>query len=866
MTRLFSFLALFWISGAAPLIFLSPLAAQEQDTATDTSETTESAPNTQTFDIPSQSLSEALKAYSAQTGIDVGANSNLLNGKTAPAVSGDLTAEAALNRLLAGSGLRPDYIGPNSVAISDAPVPELEDGEVPRLDQTVVDAQDVVTPPPAPVVQQTPVAPILEETVNEPVVIDDVGFRVATSSAALNIAAPPIQTPATVNSLSSDFINTVQPTNLAEYLDYVPGANSNEQGPGSAGFGNQFSIRGFQAGSVLGNSLLIDGFVAPRVTYHFDRAVFEQADVLKGASSVLYGPAAPGGNLVYTTKKPEFTPGGSVETTVGSDDLKRGVFDLTGPVGNSDKVAFRLITVFQDANRSFDGDSGVLFPDDLTIINPQLTWKTPTGGTLHGTWDYSKRTTFDPFGGTYFLFNPGGGGQWLFNRNYSHPESVTNLEQQVGRISYTQPLMDGWELFLGSSMNRETIDSRFGAANPIIGVVTTAPLPFASGIISADTIHNEHRVSVNGNFNTGSAIEHNLTIGRTVADTVSDRETFIGTTFGPILTIDPVNPVFAGPLPPPDGLPFFTTGPVNAGTNFFYDESRTYIQDYVTINDTLHFFGGLSYLDYRAGRTVSLGRSFATEDQVLNESAGMIYNGNEWFNPFVTYSNSTQVQTGLLRSGGLLPARDSAQIEAGIKSEWFDGRLLTTASVFEIEQTNIGENDPANLPGENFQILVGDTKTKGFEFEAVGRITDQLGLFLGYSYLDTIFTESVLAGRQGNTQFGVPKDKISAYLTYEFGGALEGWSLGGGVIHVGDRWFDNENTLRLPTYERYDMSVSYQKGSFRVLASIQNLADEDYVAGSSGSFLGGVTQGRKRFFQLTASWDFEGTNLFSPAQ
>ncbi|AJE45812.1 TonB-dependent receptor [Celeribacter indicus] len=57
------------------------------------------------FDIPAQSLAGALAQYGRVTSYQVAADATLLRGRTAPALSGQMSAETALDRLLAGSGL-----------------------------------------------------------------------------------------------------------------------------------------------------------------------------------------------------------------------------------------------------------------------------------------------------------------------------------------------------------------------------------------------------------------------------------------------------------------------------------------------------------------------------------------------------------------------------------------------------------------------------------------------------------------------------------------------------------------------------------------------------------------------------------------
>jgi hypothetical protein len=61
---------------------------------------------TKRFDIKAQPLSEALMAFGAQTGAIVMASSELTTGKISTPVTGQLTAQEALTRMLEGTGLK----------------------------------------------------------------------------------------------------------------------------------------------------------------------------------------------------------------------------------------------------------------------------------------------------------------------------------------------------------------------------------------------------------------------------------------------------------------------------------------------------------------------------------------------------------------------------------------------------------------------------------------------------------------------------------------------------------------------------------------------------------------------------------------
>ncbi|HRQ90044.1 MAG TPA: STN domain-containing protein, partial [Bacteroidia bacterium] len=88
------------------------------------------------FSIPAQSLAKSLEAFSAQTGIDVAARSELLEGKSAPVLSGSMSDAEALSKLLDGSRLGFTFSSPTAVAVTDKPAPSLESPQAETLRET----------------------------------------------------------------------------------------------------------------------------------------------------------------------------------------------------------------------------------------------------------------------------------------------------------------------------------------------------------------------------------------------------------------------------------------------------------------------------------------------------------------------------------------------------------------------------------------------------------------------------------------------------------------------------------------------------------------------------------------------------------
>lgn len=90
---------------SSALSLSAPVAAAQE--ATGISGNTSASTELRQYNIPAQPLSEALIEFGKQSGLQVTTGSVLVEGKQAPSVSGTLSAEQALNRLLVGNNL--DY-------------------------------------------------------------------------------------------------------------------------------------------------------------------------------------------------------------------------------------------------------------------------------------------------------------------------------------------------------------------------------------------------------------------------------------------------------------------------------------------------------------------------------------------------------------------------------------------------------------------------------------------------------------------------------------------------------------------------------------------------------------------------------------
>lgn len=99
------------------LIFASPVQAATQNA--------QGGAATFAFDVPAEPLDEALANVARTTGMQLLSDSNLIAGRRGNALGGRMTAEEALTRLLAGTGLRARFTARGAIVITSAVTADL---------------------------------------------------------------------------------------------------------------------------------------------------------------------------------------------------------------------------------------------------------------------------------------------------------------------------------------------------------------------------------------------------------------------------------------------------------------------------------------------------------------------------------------------------------------------------------------------------------------------------------------------------------------------------------------------------------------------------------------------------------------------
>ncbi len=355
------------------------------------------------YAVPAQPSNGALTDFADQSNLKLMFPAELARGIASPGVSGALTRDQALARLLAGTGLTYRYTSPDTVTIERSdPLQDLVNEAKQPLRVAVEEKKK--SPP-----HEADTPTVLEEMTVTASPIDDTSYNVPNATTATTKTNTPlIETPQSISVITRDQLDAQKAQSLNQALRYTPGVQSEQFGVDNVF--DFFQIRGFRADA---NGLFRDGLQLNSGTgfaaFRLEPYGAERIEVLRGPAAVLYGQTGPGGLVNFVTKQPTQEPFRELEFEAGNFDLLQGKFDLSGPItegGRLRAVQYRLTGLVRDSETQVDFEQ-----NDRFFLAPALTWRPTADTTLTLLSQYQDDTVghlqFLPSEGTV-LGNPNG--------------------------------------------------------------------------------------------------------------------------------------------------------------------------------------------------------------------------------------------------------------------------------------------------------------------------------------------------------------------------------------------------------------------------------------------------------------------------
>ncbi|WP_442867228.1 TonB-dependent siderophore receptor [Acidovorax sp. NCPPB 3576] len=639
----------------------------------------------------------------------------------------------------------------------------------------------------------------------------------AEEAAGAKTDLPLRELPQSVRVVTRQAIDDLGATRLDDVLDYVGGVSRQNN---FGGLWDNVAIRGLPGNENTGMATLMNGFSSNRgFNAPRDLAGVERIEFLKGPAAALYGSSEPGGTLNIVSKRPLWKAANAIEGSVGSQGLKRGAFDSTGPIGEN--FAYRLNVAVEDRDSFRDHVSS-----ERRVVAPAFTWKLGRDTVLEYAGEFLRHATPLDRGvvavgnrlGTIprsrFLGEPGDG-------------DVT-VENQTHQFILSHEWSPQWRSRVGLSYRETSIQ----------GFSTEASALQANGLLTRQRRFRDFasddialQAELQGNVMTGD-VAHELLFGmesfKFHLDTLMLRANPTATS---PYAIDIQAPAYGQPQPTP--LPNTDTLERQRNTAFYF-------QDAIKLSPTWRLVGGVRVDQYR--QSLENRRNGTTASQEPSSTSPRI--GLSWLpsTQWTVYANagrSFRPNVGSDSASQAFDPETGRSMEVGAKWESADQRMGATAALFDIRKRNVLTSDPLN---SGYSVAAGEVRSRGLELDLAGQVTARWRVNASLVLNDVEITRDNTL-EVGGRLLNVPKVNGSVLAVYE--NAFDNgqrYGIGGGITHVGRRLGQARTQAEanagsaafdLPSYRTAKL-VAYWRitPSVRLTLDVDNIFDTTYYTSS----------------------------------
>ncbi|HHA2705220.1 TPA: ferric-rhodotorulic acid/ferric-coprogen receptor FhuE [Stenotrophomonas maltophilia] len=688
------------------------------------------------------------------------------------------------------------------------------------------------------------------ETAADPTNLDKVvvkgeraeGYSVRRTSAGTRFDLAPREIPQSISIISHQRIEDQNLDDIIDVLANTTGVTSTQ----SDSERTEFYARGFYI-----DAYQFDGLPTQMVqnwSYGdsgLDLALYDRVEVVRGATGLLSGAGNPSASVNLIRKhadSAELT--GSASVNVGSWGRTRTTVDVGSALNASGTVRGRVIGSYLDTDGQMDryNQRKTL---GYAVIDADLTPDTQ----LSGGYDYQqKRANGATWGGFPMLYSDGSRTGYDESFNASPDWTYWDTTSKRAFATLQHAFSNGWKFKVGATHDETKADDKL--FYPAYNDWTTGASNFdrtnGTGISpSAGFYNTERKVTgvdgyVDGPFQLFGR-EHQFMAGLSYnkRDYANYGDYQVG---GAGKTWDPFTSYlhWTGNISEPNWNPLALASQGTITQKAGYAAAR------LSLADPLKLIIGARYTDWK-----SEGENDDREHKVTTPYAGLVYDINDTYSAYASYTEIFQPQTARDRNDRYLDPVDGKSYEVGVKGAWFDNRLNASLAVFRIEQDNVAQvtSEPIiGRPGEFASIAARGTVSRGFEFEVNGELAPGWNATFGASrYVAKDINDADI-----NTN--LPQTALKLFTSYT-PQSLQELTVGGGA-----NW-QNRIYYAVPAYGRIEQSgyalvsafVRYRiSPEFSVQANLNNLLDKKYLSQING--YGAYGDGRNG--SLTFTWSF----------
>lgn len=668
--------------------------------------------------------------------------------------------------------------------------------------------------------------------------------KISTTKSQLDV----METPQAIAVVTHEVIEQQQAQQLSDVVKNVNGVYLTSARGSSQ---DSFGARGYTFGNenIFKNGSRVNAGAFPEVSG------LERVEVLKGSAAILYGNVAPGGIVNMVTKKPLFNFGGNVTLNYGSWNNIKPTIDIYSGITKNAAVRVNGSYENKDSFRDF-------VTSEKYYFNPSFLYNISDKTQIIVETDYLKHHFTPDFGlgslvlnsetnesklNTLLDINKFPGITWQYqtneiatatvtlnhkinnNWNYNAIASYQNYKRDFFAAERTQwNLQKNGDYIWKRTLNKQETEQNYGAL----------------------------QFNVNGEFKTGR-FAHKILIGADAdylqADTyfyqlqkqdgtfADAGSSFLygtnGNTSNGNITLTDETSWKSGYIPNSQKLKLTRVPTRRIGA---------YVQDLISVTEKFKVLAGIrwSYLENKTTLETNYITSKKSEtpntfkkDMAFSPRVGIVYQWDDSFSTFASYSNSFTPNTGLSVDSKPLDPSIIDQYEIGLKKNILKNTLAFNITAYQINNSNLAQTSPIN---PLFRELTGKTRSRGVEVDITGNPTPNLSINAGYSYNNMIYIDTPDTDGsfiEGERLVRTPANTANASVFYTIPKYIKGLKLGVSAFYTGDRlagWNNlkdkngvqkTNRMFELKGFTTVDFSVGYQFKKFSILGKVGNVFD-----------------------------------------
>ncbi|MGH8145966.1 MAG: catecholate siderophore receptor Fiu [Rhodanobacteraceae bacterium] len=679
---------------------------------------------------------------------------------------------------------------------------------------------------------------------------------------------PLLDTPQTVDVISSQVIRQQGATTLTEALHNSPGVGTFYVGEnGSTSTGDAVYMRGFDAAG----SIFVDGV---RDLGSISRDVFdtEQVEVVKGPDGTIFGRTTPTGAINMVSKQPLLHNGVSASLGYGSWNQKRGTADWNQVIG--EHAAFRLNLM--DQHSGVPGRDNV--KNDRWGVAPSLAFglgtptrvyldflhvtqnNIPDGGVpTVGLPGYSSPDPTRPFLSDAPIVDPSN----FYGTDADHDHVKADMATLIVHHDFSDGVALHDTLRWGRTHQDYLLTSFMGNAARLLTPDPNDPSTWTIARSNPNFKDQTNRILTNQtnvtvNFDTG-AVQHNLSFG---VDLTREEIATGGlgalddSAWTPANLYDPDPGTATGLVVGDTGT--WSRGRTDTAGVYAFDTMKfgerwlltagARLDHYSTDFDSEVACGGRrapACGSLPAGTPVP-GLDADKRGNLSSYKLGLVYKPTASGSVYADFATASEPPGGnsLAFSASannpdnpIFDPQKARTLEVGTKWDVLDSQLRLNAALYRTEVSNLVVQDPVDL--QYYQI--GHERVQGIELGAVGQITPHWAVTAGYTVMNTSASGGIVSS---STTSSAPATNGSGTLAYTPRSAFTAWStwrlphhitLGGGARYSGEMQRGHDGAVGTPEYTEaywvFDAMASYGINRHASLQlNVYNLFDKHYVA------------------------------------